>query len=68
MIQTLIFVAGLNTLLQSLFGSRLPAVMGASYTFVPTTISIVLAGRYSDILDPREVVTLADLFFIVIFS
>ncbi|OMO78444.1 Xanthine/uracil/vitamin C permease [Corchorus olitorius] len=53
-IQTLLFVAGLNTLLQSLFGSRLPAVIGGSYTFVPTTISIILAGRFSDTSDPIE--------------
>lgn len=48
MIQTLLFVAGLNTLLQSLFGSRLPAVIGGSYTFVAPTISIILSGRWSD--------------------
>ncbi|KAK4744334.1 hypothetical protein SAY87_010646 [Trapa incisa] len=51
-IQTLLFVAGINTLTQTLFGSRLPAVIGASYTFVPTTISIILAGRFSD--DPED--------------
>lgn len=55
MIQTLLFVAGVNTYMQTLFGSRLPAVIGASYTFVPTTLSIVLAGRYSDLVDPAEV-------------
>lgn len=55
MIQTLLFVSGINTLLQSFFGTRLPAVIGASYTYVPTTLSIILAGRYSDILDPQEV-------------
>ncbi|XP_041015679.1 nucleobase-ascorbate transporter 6-like [Juglans microcarpa x Juglans regia] len=54
MIQTILFVAGLNTLFQSLFGTRLPAVIGASYTYVPTTISIILAGRYSDIVNPQE--------------
>ncbi|KAH9623307.1 hypothetical protein KSS87_000444 [Heliosperma pusillum] len=54
MIQTLLFVAGINTLFQSLFGTRLPAIIGGSYTYVPTTISIVLAGRYSNILDPHE--------------
>uniref|UniRef100_A0A803MBY5 Nucleobase-ascorbate transporter 6 n=1 Tax=Chenopodium quinoa TaxID=63459 RepID=A0A803MBY5_CHEQI len=54
MIQTLLFVAGVNTLFQTLFGTRLPAVIGASYTYVPTTISIVLAGRYSGIADPQE--------------
>ncbi|KAL5723603.1 Nucleobase-ascorbate transporter 6 [Ranunculus cassubicifolius] len=53
-IQTLLFVAGLNTLTQSLFGSRLPAVVGGSFTFVPTTISIILAGRYNNIIDPHE--------------
>lgn len=47
-IQTLLFVAGLNTLHQTLFGSRLPAVIGGSYTFVAPTISIILAGRFSD--------------------
>lgn len=54
MIQTILFVAGINTIFQTLFGTRLPAVIGASYTFVPTTISIILAGRYSDILNPQE--------------
>ncbi|KAG6633083.1 hypothetical protein I3843_12G024100 [Carya illinoinensis] len=53
-IQTLLFVAGLNTLLQSLFGTRLPTVIGGSYTFVPTTISIILSGRFSNIPDPIE--------------
>ncbi|KAI7728034.1 hypothetical protein M8C21_007381 [Ambrosia artemisiifolia] len=47
-IQTLLFVAGINTLLQSLFGTRLPAVIGASYTFVAPTISIILSGRWSE--------------------
>ena len=55
MIQTLLFVAGLNTLLQTFFGTRLPAVIGGSYSFVPPTISIILAGRYSNIADPHEV-------------
>lgn len=55
MIQTLLFVAGINTLTQTLFGTRLPAVIGGSYTFVPTTISIILAGRYNDIVNPQEV-------------
>ncbi|PQQ02943.1 hypothetical protein Pyn_11833 [Prunus yedoensis var. nudiflora] len=54
-IQTLLFVAGLNTLQQTLFGTRLPAVIGGSYTFVPTTISIILAGRFSDSDDPIDV-------------
>lgn len=48
MVQTLLFVAGINTLLQTLFGSRLPAVIGGSYTFVAPTISIILSGRWND--------------------
>ncbi|XP_052175741.1 nucleobase-ascorbate transporter 6-like [Diospyros lotus] len=52
-IQTLLFVAGCNTLLQTFFGSRLPAVIGGSYTFVAATISIILSGRFSD-PDPIE--------------
>lgn len=47
-IQTLLFVAGINTLLQSMFGTRLPAIIGGSYTFVAPTISIILSGRFSD--------------------
>ncbi|CAH8280613.1 unnamed protein product [Arabidopsis lyrata] len=53
-IQTILFVAGINTLLQTLFGTRLPAVIGASYTFVPTTISIILSGRFSDTSNPID--------------
>lgn len=58
MIQTLLFVAGLNTMFQTFFGTRLPAVIGGSYTYLPTTISIILAGRYSQILNPEEVASL----------
>ncbi|KAK1359700.1 Nucleobase-ascorbate transporter 6 [Heracleum sosnowskyi] len=47
-VQTLLFVAGINTLLQTLFGSRLPAVVGGSYTFVAPTISIILSNRWND--------------------
>ncbi|CAL4945189.1 unnamed protein product [Urochloa decumbens] len=53
-IQTLLFVAGINTLIQTFLGTRLPAVIGGSYTFVAPTISIILAGRYSGIADPHE--------------
>ncbi|OVA05893.1 Xanthine/uracil/vitamin C permease [Macleaya cordata] len=53
-IQTLLFVAGVNTLLQSFFGTRLPAVIGGSFTFILPTVAIVLANRYSMIVDPHE--------------
>ncbi|PWA44389.1 xanthine/uracil/vitamin C permease [Artemisia annua] len=46
-IQTMLFVAGLNTLLQTMFGTRLPAVIGSSYTYVPVMMSIILSGRWT---------------------
>ncbi|TYI55888.1 hypothetical protein E1A91_D11G171200v1 [Gossypium mustelinum] len=33
-IQTLLFVAGINTLLQALFGTRLPAIVGGSFAYI----------------------------------
>jgi xanthine/uracil permease len=57
-IQTLLFVSGLNTLLQSLFGTRLPAVVAGSYSYVIPTTSIVLARRYQGLEDPHEVIYL----------
>ncbi|KAM3299932.1 hypothetical protein ACQJBY_041099 [Aegilops geniculata] len=53
-IQTLLFVAGINTLLQTLVGTRLPAVIGSSNTFLKPTVSIIFAIRYSGIADPHE--------------
>ncbi|KAI3882155.1 hypothetical protein MKX03_024398 [Papaver bracteatum] len=40
-IQTLLFTSGLNTLLQTLIGSRLPTVMAASTTFIIPVMSII---------------------------
>lgn len=40
-IQTLLFVAGINTLLQTLFGTRLPAVIGGSYAFLIPILTII---------------------------
>ncbi|KAI8550091.1 hypothetical protein RHMOL_Rhmol06G0077400 [Rhododendron molle] len=45
-IQTLLFVSGLNTLTQSLFGTRLPSVIGGSYAFIIPMTSILHAERY----------------------
>lgn len=53
-IQTIVFVAGVKTMLQTLFGTRLPVVIGGSYTFVIPTLSIALANRYSVYIDPHE--------------
>ncbi|RLM85301.1 nucleobase-ascorbate transporter 6-like [Panicum miliaceum] len=57
-VQTILFVAGINTLLQTFFGTRLPVVMGGSYIFVAPTISIILAGR---LLSPLSAVPLVSL-------
>lgn len=45
-IQTLLFMAGVNTLLQSWLGIRLPTVMGASFAFLLPVLSII--NDYSD--------------------
>ncbi|KAG1366934.1 Nucleobase-ascorbate transporter LPE1 [Cocos nucifera] len=51
-IQTLLFVAGINTFLQGFFGTRLPAVIGGSFTYLLPTISIILSRRFIFIIDP----------------
>jgi len=33
-IQTLLFMSGINTLLQTIIGTRLPTVMNASFAFI----------------------------------
>nr|XP_018629974.1 nucleobase-ascorbate transporter 4-like isoform X2 [Nicotiana tomentosiformis]XP_018629975.1 nucleobase-ascorbate transporter 4-like isoform X2 [Nicotiana tomentosiformis] len=53
-IQTLLFVSGLNTLLQSWFGTRLPVVIGGSFTFIVPTVFVALSSRYNTYLDPHE--------------
>ncbi|XP_071716996.1 nucleobase-ascorbate transporter 1 [Rutidosis leptorrhynchoides] len=40
-IQTLLFVSGINTLLQTLFGTRLPAVVGGSFAYVMPILYII---------------------------
>lgn len=46
MIQSLLFMSGVNTLLQTLFGTRLPTVMGPSIAFTLPVLSII--NDYSD--------------------
>lgn len=40
-VQTLLFVGGVNTLVQTLFGTRLPTVIGGSWAFMVPIISII---------------------------
>ncbi|XP_020079796.1 nucleobase-ascorbate transporter 2-like [Ananas comosus] len=52
--QTLLFVSGINTLLQTLFGTRLPTVIGASFTFVVPIVSIIHDSSLARIPDDHE--------------
>jgi nucleobase transporter 1/2 len=54
-VQTLLFVTGINTLLQSLFGTRLPTVIGGSYAFVIPIMAIVQDSSLVAITDNHEV-------------
>lgn len=51
-IQSLLFMSGLNTLLQTWFGSRLPTVMGGSVAFFLPVLSII--NDYTDRTFPSE--------------
>ncbi|KAJ8447938.1 hypothetical protein Cgig2_028814 [Carnegiea gigantea] len=52
-VQTLLFVQGINTLLQTLFGTRLPTVIGASYAYMVPIISIIHDSSFTRIEDPH---------------
>jgi nucleobase transporter 1/2 len=54
-VQTLLFVTGINTLLQSLFGTRLPTVIGGSYAFVIPIVAIIQDSSLAGIPDGHEV-------------
>ncbi|KAK6120629.1 hypothetical protein DH2020_045624 [Rehmannia glutinosa] len=52
-IQTLLFVAGINTLLQTLFGTRLPAVVGGSFAYVVPIVYIIHDSSLQHINEPH---------------
>jgi nucleobase transporter 1/2 len=54
-IQSTLFVSGISTFLQSLFGTRLPTVVVGSYTYLIPIMSAVQASRYNSYTDPYEV-------------
>jgi hypothetical protein len=54
-VQSSLFVFEINTLLQTVLGSRLLVVMGNSFYFLPIMFSIVNAPRIIDIPNPHEV-------------
>ncbi|KAK4743419.1 hypothetical protein SAY87_001420 [Trapa incisa] len=53
-IQTLLFVGGINTLLQALFGTRLPAVVGGSFAYVIPIVYIIGDSSLQSIDDSHE--------------
>ncbi|CAM8985856.1 unnamed protein product [Rhodiola kirilowii] len=53
-VQTLLFVQGINTLLQTLFGTRLPTVIGASYAYMVPIISIIHDPKIARIENPDD--------------
>ncbi|KAL8505594.1 hypothetical protein ACS0TY_016729 [Phlomoides rotata] len=53
-IQTLLFVSGLNTLLQTWFGTRLPTVIGGSVRFIIPSLYVAFAQRYYIYLNPYQ--------------
>ncbi|KAK4492168.1 hypothetical protein RD792_002966 [Penstemon davidsonii] len=53
-IQTLLFVSGLNTLFHSFFGTRLPSVIGGSYAFLIPATAIIHSRRHTMILSSEE--------------
>ncbi|KAI4991005.1 hypothetical protein ZWY2020_039376 [Hordeum vulgare] len=50
-VQTLLFVTGIKTLLQTLFGTRLPTVIGGSYAYVVPVLSIIHDRSLAQIAD-----------------
>ncbi|GMG98712.1 hypothetical protein Nepgr_000552 [Nepenthes gracilis] len=53
-IQTLLFVAGINTLLQALFGTRLPAVVGGSFAYIIPVAYIINDSSLQRIPDHHD--------------
>ncbi|XP_057527401.1 nucleobase-ascorbate transporter 1-like [Amaranthus tricolor] len=53
-IQTLLFVAGINTLLQALFGTRLPTVVGGSFAYIISIAYIINDSSLKSIPDGHD--------------
>lgn len=65
-VQTVLFVTGINTMLQTLFGTRLPTVIGGSYAFLVPVISIIRDPSLTQIADDHTVSMQSLLILIVI--
>lgn len=53
-ISSIFFVSGMNTLLQTTVGDRLPIVQGGSFAFLPPTFQIIFNAELQAIEDPSE--------------
>jgi xanthine/uracil permease len=51
-------VSGINTLLQTTFGTRLPTIVGGSFAFIIPTITIINSDNLISIPDDSEVLSL----------
>jgi xanthine/uracil permease len=58
-VQTLLFVTGINTLLQTLIGTRLPTVIGGSFAFVVPILSIIKDPSLANIPNDAQVSSLS---------
>ncbi|KAL6536860.1 N-terminal acetyltransferase [Orobanche hederae] len=52
-VQMLLFITGINTLLQALFGTRLPAVVGGSFAYVVPIAYIIQDSSLQQIKEPH---------------
>ncbi|KAG7372394.1 xanthine/uracil permease family protein [Nitzschia inconspicua] len=53
-ISSIFFVSGINTLLQTTIGDRLPIVQGGSFAYLPPTFQIIFNPELQAIEDPSE--------------
>ncbi|XP_063950093.1 nucleobase-ascorbate transporter 7 isoform X2 [Daucus carota subsp. sativus] len=53
-VQSLLFASGMNTLLQTFFGTRLPVVIGGSFRFILPALTVAFSNRYSIYINPRD--------------
>jgi len=51
----MLLVTGINTMLQTLFGTRLPTVIGGSYAFLIPVVSIISDPSLIQIADGHTV-------------
>ena len=64
-VQTMLLVTGINTMLQTLFGTCLPTVIGGSYAFLIPVVSIISDPSLIQIADGHTVSVQWSLFFLV---